>query len=118
MITECGCIGDVPMWVEPEDLTDHGGKRLTRRDTFVPSPKWLFDIYPGRGRSGVWSGPRPAVVAGHLIELGGHHQISKQFVLKMLNWYVPWPASYLCAVYICSVRVEQFHEDSAVLVAD
>jgi hypothetical protein len=80
--------GGLPLWVEPEAQEDPETKRTTRMETFVPSPKWLFDIYPDKGRKGFWGGDAPSVVGGHLIDMGGHAQMPKRFALKMLKWYV------------------------------
>jgi hypothetical protein len=89
-INKCGlvCAGDVPLWVDPEDRHDPEQKRISRNETFVPAPHWLFDIYPFEGMKGFWGKSQPRVVGGHLIELGGHHQQSKRFVLKMFHWSV------------------------------
>ena len=83
------CAGGMPLWSDPEAAADPSRKRLSRRETFVAAPKWLFDIYPGRGREGFWGGARPSVVAGHLIDMGGDNRAPKRFALKMLKWCAP-----------------------------
>ena len=83
------CAGGMPLWPDPESAADPDRKRLSRRETFVAAPKWLFDIYPGRGREGFWGGSRPSVVAGHLIDMGGDNRAPKRFALKMLKWCAP-----------------------------
>ena len=86
------------MWVEPEEADDPENKRATRKEKFVASPSWLFDIYPTGGIVGNWGRDPPGVVGGHLIELGGHQQQSKRFLMKMFNWYACGGA-YQCFLF-------------------
>lgn len=94
------------LWTEPEALHDPEQKRVSRRETFVRSPHWLFAVYPHGGHQGFWGLERPRVVAGHLIEMRGNAQMPKRFALKTYNWCAASPFLHPVSP-LCSTSAEQ-----------